>query len=427
MISSEETARLTRKRWLILLASCCINLCIGSMYAWSVFSGPMAEHLNELGGLTGAALLTAGSLAIVFSVTNIVSPVMTFVGGYLHDRFGPRTMIFVGGIIFGAAMILSSFATSLGMLIVTYGFGIGIGNAFIYICTLSNSVKFFPDKRGLVGGIITATYGFSSVILPPVAMLLMESAGVTGAFKFIGIAFLVIVCLSSLAVEKCPDGFAPAGWTPPAAAGGVTVENKTWRQMLADPIFYVMLLLLCCGAVFGLMIISQASAVAKAMIGMSVAAATTAVSILALFNSAGRVCAGFISDKIGRNNTLVAMLGCAIVGLGLLYFSGEGDIVQFYAGVSIVGICFGAFMGVYPGFTADQFGPKYQGTNYGILFLGGFGLAGLIGPTIMTKIHSYTGTYQPAFLFAAGLAFLGIVISFVYRGIMARRKAAAGA
>ena len=117
-----------------------------------------------------------------------------------------------------------------------------------------------------------------------------------------------------------------------------------------------MILMLTCGAVFGMMTISQASPIAENMIGMSVGAATAAVSILALFNAAGRVLAGWISDRIGRINTLFSMLILAVIGLGLLYISGTGSVATFYIGISVVGLCFGAFMGVFPGFTADQFG-----------------------------------------------------------------------
>jgi len=422
-LTSEETAQLTRQRWFVVIASCLINLCLGSMYAWSVFSPPMAAHLNALNGLTGAAALSGASLAIVFGLANIVGPIMTLCGGFLHDTFGPKKMIFIGGLIFSSGMFLSGLATNLTMLTLFYSIGIGTGTGFTYICTISNSVKLFPDKRGLIGGIITAVYGLSSVIMPPIAVALINSVGVVGAFKCIGVAFVVIICGCSFLVTKCPAGFAPTGWTPPVAtnAGGSgEAADKDWKQMLADPIFYVMLLMLTSGAVFGLMIISQASSLSQNMVGMSVAAATSVVSILALFNAAGRVSAGFVSDKIGRVNTLALMLVFAILGLGLLYFSGKGDIAQFYIGVSIVGMCFGSFMGVYPGFTADQFGPKHSGFNYGIMFIG-FGLAGVIGPMLMTNVYKASGSYQSAFMVAAVLALVGIIFSFIYRA-MSRSK-----
>ena len=407
--------KLTARRWLILIASCLINLCIGSVYAWSVFAAPEAAWLGTFG-----RELTAGDLSIVFTVANSVGPITLISGGFINDRLGPKWVIFSGGLLFGAGMILSGFATALWQLVIFYGLGCGLGIGLVYGCTISNSVKFFPDKRGLIGGIATASYGISSVLIPPVANALIGSRGVKMAFIILGIAFLAIVCMGAFLIEKCPAGFVPVGYAPTAGGGRASSSNeKNWKQMLADPVFYVMILMLTCGAVFGMMTISQASPIASNMIGMSVGAATAAVSVLALFNAAGRVLAGWISDRIGRINTLFVMLVLAVIGLGLLYISGPGSTATFYIGISVVGLCFGAFMGVFPGFTADQFGQANNSVNYGIMFIG-FALAGYLGPTIMNTVYRSTGEYQPAFLIAMGLAGVGIVLSFLYRKLVRR-------
>lgn len=410
--------KLTKKRWIILIASCLINLCIGSLYAWSVFAGPMAEHLSQT---TGQAL-TAASLAIIFTVANSVGPITLISGGSINDRLGPKWVIFTGGIIFGLGMFFSGFANSVTVLLIAYGLGCGLGMGLVYGCTISNSVKFFPDKRGLIGGIATASYGISSVLIPPIANAMIGSMGVLKTFRVLGIAFIIIICGGAFLIEKCPEGFVPTGFKAPAAAakaGGASAD-KNWKEMLQDPIFYVMIVMMTCGAVFGLMTISQVSPIAQNMIGMSVGSATAAVSILALFNAAGRVAAGFISDIIGRINTLTIMLVLAIGGLFLLTGAGEGDVVRFYIGVSVVGLCFGAFMGVFPGFTADQFGQKNNSVNYGIMFIG-FALAGYVGPTIMSTVLKKTGSYVPAFWIAIGLAVVGLVLSFVYRVLQKKR------
>ena len=252
---------LTKKRWIILIASCFINLCIGSMYAWSVFSATMAEHLSAI---TGVAM-TAGTLAIVFTVTNSVGPITMITGGKINDTFGPKKVIFVGGLLFGGGMILSGFSTSLTGLILAYGILTGLGIGMVYGCTISNSIKFFPDKRGFVGGITTACYGFSSVIVPPVANILINKFGVTAAFKIIGLVFLIIVCVCSFFIDKCPVGFVPEGWTPPAPKAGVSADHhdKDWKGMLKSPTFYVMIIILLCGAFYGLMCTSMASPLAK--------------------------------------------------------------------------------------------------------------------------------------------------------------------
>ena len=147
------------------------------------------------------------------------------------------------------------------------------------------------------------------------------------------------------------------------------------------------------------------------MIGMSVAAATTVVSILALFNTGGRIIAGYVSDKIGRINTLAIAFVLAIIGLTCLYFSGQGDVTKFYIGIISVGVSFGAFMGVFPGFTADQFGTKHNSVNYGIMFIG-FAISGYFGPTVMKNVYAADHSYQRAFLIAAVLMCYRFCINF---------------
>lgn len=402
---------LTKKRWIILIASCFINLCIGSMYAWSVFAAPMAKYLSQVTGTT----FTAAALAIVFTVTNSVGPITMISGGRINDTFGPKKVIFVGGLLFGGGMILSGFATGLGMLVFAYGIVTGLGIGMVYGCTINNSIKFFPDKRGFVGGITTACYGFSSVIVPPVANILISNFGVTSAFKIIGTTFLIIVCICSFFIDKCPAGFIPEGWTPQVSQVNKLSQNdKDWKGMLASPVFYVMILVLLCGAFTGLMCTSLASPIAQGMIGMSVAAATTVVSILALFNTGGRIIAGYVSDKIGRNNTIAIAFILAVMGLSFLYFSGKGDVTKFYIGIISVGVSFGSFMGVFPGFTADQFGTKHNSVNYGIMFIG-FAISGYFGPTVMKNVYAADHSYQRAFLIAAILCSVGFALTFVYR------------
>lgn len=399
-----------KKRWVILTAACLINLCLGSIYAWSVFASSMVEYFNETLNLG----VTAGDLAIVYTIANAVGPITMISGGWFNDRLGPKKVIALGGIMFGGGMILSGFANSVTFLIISYGIIAGLGLGMAYGSTISTSVKYFPDKRGLIGGITTAVYGFSSVILPPVVTVIVKKWNAAFAFKAVGIAFLILILGGTAFLEQCPKGYLPKGYKPPQSRS--SSGDMDWKAMIQTPAFYIMLLLLTSGAFSGMMVISQASAVAQNMIGMSAIAASGAVSLLALFNAAGRILAGYISDKIGRVNTLMTACILSIIGMLCLYISGIGSTVTFYAGISIVGISFGAFMGVYPGFTADQFGARNNSVNYGIMFIG-FALAGYFGPQIMSSVYQGTGAYQNAFLIACGLSAAGIVLSFLYRVI----------
>lgn len=407
----QSNVNLDQKRWSVLIASCIINLCIGSLYAWSVFVNPMVEKLNTLYGLG----ITAAGLAIVFTVANSVGPITMISGGYVNDRLGAQKVVFVGGLLFGGGLLLSGFAFNVPFLILSYGLGCGLGMGMVYGVTINNSVKFFPERRGLIGGIATATYGLSSVIVPPIANKMIQALGISNTFLVLGILCIIFICGGSFFIITCPQGYCPKGYD------FVTNRNietkgmeKNWKEMLRTKEFYIMLLILLCGAFSGLMIISQVSLMAQTITGMSVSLAAVAVSMLAFFNASGRVVAGSLSDKLGRSNVLLITFVLEIIGLSGLRFCGSGDIALFFVSVSIIGICFGSLMGIYPGFTADQFGSRNNSMNYGIMFIG-FALAGLLGPTTAGHMYACYEDYRLAFYLAMALAMVGLIMTICFQ------------
>lgn len=388
-----------KKRRIVLFSCCVINLCLGSIYAWSVFSSSMAEYLSVKTSTT----ITSQDLAMVYTLANSIGPITMISGGWFNDRFGPKKVLLIGTSLYGLGLILSGFAQSVAMLMLTYGLIGGLGLGMAYGCTISTVVKYFPDKRGFIGGVATAVYGLSSVIVSPLVVSIVQKSDAPTAFKSIGLSFLAIMVICSLFVSSKKE--------EKTKKLDETVDSKDldYKGMLKEPIFYVMILLLMCGAFSGMMIVSQASGLAQNMVGMSAMAASTAVSILALFNASGRILAGYISDRMGRVFTLRLALLCSIVGVIVLYFTYNDDILKFYLGVSLIGLSFGSFMGVYPGFTADQFGAKHNSVNYGIMFIG-FAAAGFFGPMVMKAVPSYSVAFVVAFI----LCIVGLVLCNMY-------------
>ena len=190
--------------------------------------------------------------------------------------------------------------------------------------------------------------------------------------------------------------------------------------MLRTPVFYVLLFLLACGSLLGMMIISQSSAVAQEMTGVTPAAAAIIVSLVSASNTSGRLLSGYASDKLGRINVVTAALSAALLGLVLLSVAGK-SVVLFAVGVCLVGVCFGSYLGVYPGLTADHFGIRNNTLNYGLVMIGN-SIGAIAGPAIMNGVHSATGTYGTAFLIAAALAVFGGVLTILYRRIAPRQK-----
>lgn len=387
---------LTQQRWRLLAVSCLINLFAGSIYAWSVFGSALAARLTDL---TGAAV-TGADLALAFGIANGLGPVPMIFGGAVNDRFGPRFVIMAGGLLMGLGLFLTGSVETPAGVVLSYGLFFGLGLGLVYGCTINNTMKFFPDRRGLVGGLTTAAYGISSVLVPPVASLLIAKTGVSSALQIFGVLFGVVIVTGGLLSMRCPPGFVPDGWTPPAgrAAGGV---ERNWRAMLASSEFPPMIVLLMCGAIAAMMVIAHVFTIARDQMAWSAAEASAAVSIIALANTFGRIFAGSLSDRLRRLPALSLGLFLSLTGLAALAFAGPEAGALFYAGLVAVGLSFGAFMGVFPGYTAEVFGSRHNSVNFGIMFAG-FSAAGIAGPLLMGSLRAAGFDYPVCYL-AGGL------------------------
>ena len=176
-MNAEMTLQLEKRRWWILAVIGLINLCAGSIYAWSVLAAASAAKLSSVLGTA----VTPGDLAIAFGVANAVGPIPMILGGAINDRFGPRTVIVAGGFLMGLGLICCGLAESVGTLIAAYGGLFGLGLGLTYGACITTAVRYFPDRRGMAGGIVTAAYGMSSVLVPPIAQALIGSVGIKPA------------------------------------------------------------------------------------------------------------------------------------------------------------------------------------------------------------------------------------------------------
>lgn len=401
-------------RWLILISSVLINLCIGSAYAWSVFQKPLISLFKW----------STSDASMAFTLSLSIVPLAMIVAGKIQDQQGPKRVIFVGGIIFSLGIIGAGFTSSLGFLYSTYGVLGGIGIGAVYACTVANTVKFFPDKRGLASGLVVAGFGSGAVLIAPLSSSLIEAYGVLNAFKFLGIAYLITISVCSMFVKTAPAGFRPDGWVPPApSATTISGTDKDWRQMLADPMFYVLWGMYTIGTISGLMILGHASPIGQEVMKLSAQTAAAAVGLLALANTAGRIFWGWVSDKIGRYPSVMAMF--ILAGIMMVALTQVATFLPFVAVLMAIGLCFGGFMGIFPSITADMFGPKNLGMNYGIIFTA-YGAAAFIGPRLAAYFkETNNGDYTQAFLIAAGLSIIGIALTFIAQ--YNKKKAAAAA
>lgn len=411
---------LMKKRWGVLIASVIVNICIGTGFAWSVYQTALFRDAVSIFGYEVAK----SQLALAFTICSGVAPIPMIAGSGLQKTMkGPRNVVWLGGILFSVGLICTSFVKSLAMLYVTYGLLCGFGIAFAYGITIGNTVRFFPDKRGLIAGISTAAYGAGSIIFPPIMQGLIESVGVMQTFRVLGIAFGVVIVAAAVMITEPPEGWVPHGWTPPAASlgGSSGKAQKNWKEMLMDFRFYLMLIVFTIFATGGLMVISQGSPMAQAIGGVDAAAAATIVSMIAVGNTAGRVLWGWISDRIGRYPALIAMtLIVAGSGFALSALTNSGSIVIFVIFTMLIAMCYGGSMGVYPALTSDAFGLKHNGVNYGIMFIG-FALGGYFGPIIANNLYDSTGSYASPLL-AVGVMSTAAFVIICILAVLNRRK-----
>ena len=406
-------------RWLVLLGAIPIQLCLGAIYAWSVFTPALkAAPFN----------FSATQTQVVFSVGLATFAIVMVLAGKWQAKSGPRLVAFTGGLILGLGYILAKFmGGSFWGQIVCIGFIGGAGIGLAYVCPIAVGIKWFPDKKGFITGMAVAGFGFGALIWIKLAGSwghLIESMGVLNVFGLYGVIFFVIVALGSIVMVNPPAGWKPKGWSPPAPSDtsgkAVGVTDMVPGQMLRTPQFYMLWIIFIFCGMAGLMtigIIKLFGIDALQQSGYSAmqasAIAGTAMAIFySLANGIGRIAWGTISDKIGRKVSIFLM--AAIQGIMMLvFFKMGGTPWLFYLGAAIIGFNFGANFALFPVATADFFGSKNVGQNYGWMFTA-YGLGGIVGP-IMAGIFRDKGSFTPAFIISGILCLIAAVIALMTR------------
>ena len=419
-------------RWYVVIGAILIQLCLGAIYAWSVFT----PKLTEEGGMYG---FTASQAAWVFSIGLLVFAVVMIISGRMSVTIAPRKLAVSGGIVLGLGYILgglfgSSFFTQLLFIGIIGGAGIGMA----YVVPIAVGVKWFPDKKGMVTGLAVAGFGFGATIWVKAAgswfdllnkLNFFGLGGVQSVFMLYGVIFLVAVLIGSMVMIDPPKGYLPAGWTPPdpnqgssASASGLTEFQP--GEMLKTPQFYMTWITFLFSAIAGLMVIYciklfGIDALKANGVTAVVASATagTAMAWYAIFNGLGRIVWGTVSDKIGRKVAIFLM--CLFQGIIMLLFYKMGGVASMLIlGACIIGFNFGGNFALFPALTADYFGNKNVGLNYGYIFVA-YGFAGVIGPQIAgffkdaAKGSSDPSIWVTPFIIAGVACLLGAAITLI--------------
>ncbi|MHB1354754.1 MAG: L-lactate MFS transporter [Anaerolineae bacterium] len=406
-----------------MIGAVLIQLCLGAIYAWSAFT-PYLKDLN------GDFKFNNTQTQAIFSVALATFAIVMVLAGRWQAKSGPRIVALTGGLVLGAGYLLagllrnSLFGNFINQLIFIGLVG-GAGIGLAYVCPIAVGMKWFPDKKGLITGLAVSGFGFGAAIWVGLAgewAKLLANWGVSGVFIAYGIVFAVAILIGSIWMVNPPAGYAPKGWQPPVAtstkkpAGAVDYEPTA---MLRKPQFYAIWVMFIFSAMAGLMTIGniknfgneslQAGGLTKEA---AAAVTTTAMAIFySLFNGLGRIIWGTVSDKFGRRNSLILM--CTLQGVIMILFFWMGSLPGLvYLGASIIGFNFGGNFSLFPTVTADTFGSKNVGRNYGWVFTA-YGVGGIIGP-LMAGMFGDAKNWAPAFIISGIACLVAAVIGILF-------------
>jgi OFA family oxalate/formate antiporter-like MFS transporter len=392
-------------RWWRVAGGISMNLALGSLYAWSVFVAPLEREFGWARADTSQIYTWAiGVFAVSFAIA-----------GRLQDRYGPSRIALIGCLFLTVGFLLCARTTSLMYLIVSFGLLVGIGNGFGYATPIAVMAKWFPDKRGLAVGLAVGGYGAGSAIFGPLANLwLIPTYGWRTTFAVLGVIFFVMTFVGALLLKDPPPSYRPEGWQPVVASKSATsaVEYSP-GQVLRTRSFYLLWVAYALGASAGQMVISQLVPFARSMAIPSATLQTLTLIVAASGNAGGRILSGWLSDALGRLNVLRLMLAISAVSMPVLYWSGA-HVLLLYTLVFVVYWCYGTQLSVNAAMTADFWGTRHVGINYGLLFTA-WGVAGIIGPRIGGTLYDLNKNYQAAFYWAGFLALISLASALLAR------------
>ncbi len=391
-------------RWLLVAAGFAMNLCLGSVYTYSIFK-PAVEKLFEASASHGNFPFM--TFILCFSVT-------MFVGGFFIEKFGVRQMALAGSVLVGLGWMLSGFASNVWMLVLTYGVIAGSGVGLVYPCPIAVGARWFPDRQGLATGLMLAGFGGSAFLTGKIAIILIGdihellpeelAISLPNTFIIFGLAFTGALVLLSMLFTLPPKNWKPSGWRPKRVQA--TEKNFSVPEMLRTRKFWGLFVCFLAGSIAGLMAIGISKPVGSEVIKMTGTTAAGLVGIFALFNAVGRPLFGAITDRTSPRTAAAINFAVIFAMSVLMLFAKPESVTLYVAAFSGFWLCLGGWLAIAPTSTAVYFGVANHARNYGTLFLA-YGIGAIVGGIISGQAKDVFGCYTFAFYPTALLALLG--------------------
>ena len=392
-------------RWVQLAIGMVMMISISSpQYVWALLTKPFMARLG----------VTLAEVQVVFSIVVGLQCFLAPLTGFLVERFGAKRLLTIGALLVGSSWIVGARAQTLWSLYLTYGLLAGLGTGIVYIGVIGLMVKWFPDRRGVATGIAAAGYGMGALLTTfPVANSL-AAVGLERTLTTFGIVFGVVGLVCASLLRPPPPGFEVDAAVTATVPGRADAPPS---KMLTEPIFWLMFAMMTMMATSGLMVVSQMGAFAKdfgiteaTVFGM--AALPLALTLDRLTNGLTRPFFGWISDHIGRENTM--LIAFALEGVAMtVWYLYHDNAVLFVLLSGVVFFGWGEIFSLFPSTLTDTFGAKHASTNYGFLYMGA-GLGAILGGPLAALLYQSTGTWGSVFGLAIAAnfatAFLAIAV-----------------
>jgi MFS transporter, OFA family, oxalate/formate antiporter len=387
--------------WIVTVAALSINLILGALYAWGVIGKALVVQWHW----------TKTQAALPFTISTASFALMMIFAGRWQDKIGPRVVATVGGVMFGLGLSASAYAASPFLMMMTFGVVGGIGLGLCYSATTPPAIKWFPAARkGFITGIVVSGVGLAAVYVSPLTQFLLGATDIPRTFMILGLGATVLICLLARQLTNPPAGYAPtAAGSPGASPRTPTAARRDldWHEMLRSRQFFQLWLMFALTASAGLMIIAHVAIIAKEQAGWEWG--FVPVAMLAIFNTIGRVVSGFLSDRIGRTRTMV--LAFSLQAINMFAFAQYTSPALLVFGSAFTGLCYGTIFTLMPAATADFYGVRNLGVNYGLVFTA-FGVAGVLGPLLGGRIRDVAGSYSMSYTISACMLLLAAVLAF---------------
>jgi MFS transporter, OFA family, oxalate/formate antiporter len=383
------------QKYIILIVAVFIQLCLGAGYSWSTFVPALKQNFG----------LTTAQTQAIFGTGSLAATLLIFLGGRIQDRLGPRIPAFIGGIIFGSSYILAGYSSgSYPALLIFIGICAPLGVGLCYLCPIACSVKWFPNHKSLVTGIAVAGFGGSAIIISQLGeYLLAQQLNVLLIFRYMGFGFITILAIATMFLQNPPQEINDSP---------DIVDIRTFDLFKDRKFLGLMCGIFPCLCV-GLMTIGNIKPFGLSL-NLDMAVAGAAVTILALFNTLGRITWGFIGGILeGKKTILISLVSTAAVCLAAPFVVKNNS--TFCLFTILAGFNYSACLVLYAAEIANQYGTERMGTVYSTLFLCN-GIAGITAPPLAGKIFDSVGSYTPAFLIFGSLSFISIFLFyFIYK------------